>query len=284
MTVCIAARCFVKETNSQYIVTVSDTKLTTGSYSKEMATLKLRNLSSTWKCLIAGKFAQSGPVIDKIIGAMSREMNLTDSRVRAICTEALIAENGRLAEEGVLSRYGLTMDTFLKSRESLGEGIFERLWSEIGATRFECDLLVCGFDGTHAHIFVATNPTSDNASFITDFDYPGFAAIGTGGYLAESTLYAFSQNPVSSLEETLYMTTTAKFIAESASDVGEQTFIYAFGADGTVIDIDKALRRELRERWKKVGRPRIPESGLTLIRQHVPMLKPKEMVASEGET
>ena len=170
----------------------------------------------------------------------------------------------RLAEESVLARYDLSMEQFLLSRQSLGDSLFERLWEQIARVEIGCELLVCGFDDT-AHIFCVSNPTAENPSFITYHDSPGFAAIGTGSYLAESTLYAYRQNLVTGVNETIYNTTVAKFVAESASDVGEHTVLLAFDESGDRLHYEFGLEEKLRARWLTKGKPKAPADALQII-------------------
>jgi len=277
MTVCIAALCCNGE--NDYIVTVSDTKLTTGIYSQDTAALKLRHLSNRWKCLIAGKFAQHRHVTDRLLHEFAgNDDKLTYGDVVNACTEAFVAENTRLAEEDVLSQYGMKMKDFVNSRGALGDTLYEKIWNDIARIRFGCDLLVCGFDKQHLpHVFIVSNPTTDNPSFITDCDFPGFGTIGTGSYLADSFLYGVDQSISSSVLQTIYNATSAKFLAESASDVGEETYLHIIDKEGGQVELPKIpfLESVLRKQWKKRRRPKIPAETVKTIREYLPNdLKP----------
>jgi hypothetical protein len=263
--------------DKEYIVTVSDTKLTTGFYSSDMATLKLRHLTKRWKCLISGKFAQHRPLLDRIRSLLAKPDAASYADMAKACTDAFIGENKRLAEESILAQYGMTMEDFIKSRDSLGDALYERLWGEIGRIKLGCDLLVCGFDNAKsAHIFIASNPSDDNPSFVTDCDFPGFAAIGTGSYLAESVLHGAGQNSVNRLSLTIYNTATAKFLSESATDVGEQTYIYVFDESGNPVDLDENLDSSLRDTWLRYGQPKTSEEMYVQIREALPKNLQKE--------
>jgi hypothetical protein len=279
MTICIAARCSGNGGLGRHIVTVSDMKLTTGMYSSDMATLKLRHLSALWKCLVAGKFPQHRLLVDPLIELLcSDEAPKTYAGLMKAVTDAFIAANKKLAEESVLSGYGLTIDEFVKRRSDLGDSLYERLWSEIGRVKIGCDLLVCGFDdGGLPHVCIASNPTEENPSFMMDCDFPGFATIGTGGYIADSYLYACEQNPASHLVPTIYNTMCAKFLAESASDVGETSYLYVFGSDGSQIEIGGALEEKLREQWVAHGKPAMHTDMLNTISRALPLEGPKQL-------
>jgi hypothetical protein len=276
MTICIAARCAGIESKGRYIVTVSDMKLTTGMYSSDMATLKLRHLSPFWKALVAGKFAQHDLIVDPLLQILCHEDAPKDyCKVIEAVTKVFIAANRTLAEQSVLSPYGLTVEEFVKRRSDLGDLIYERLWSEIGRVKIGCDLLVCGFDELKLpHVCIASNPTDENPAFVTDCDFPGFATIGTGGYIADSYLYSCEQSPACDLRSTIYNTMCAKFLAESASDVGENTHLYVFGPDGAEIrthsEQNGPLERVLRDQWIAHGKPERHADMLTAIEAALP--------------
>lgn len=271
MTVCIAARCRTAD-KKHAIVTISDMKLSTGSYSGEMATLKVRHISRQWKCLIAGTFAHHVPLIDHISNAVGPwNTVISHEDIKQKCTNAFIAENKRLVEETILSPFGLTLETFLKSRKELGESLYERTWAEIVRVKVDCQMIVCGFS-PNPHIFTVENPTSDRPGFITDCDFPGFAAIGSGAYLADSTLFALQQNPVRSLAETIYLLSAAKFAAEAASDVGKESYFALYTQEGdpkVVIDNVASLVNDIREVWEEKGKPTIPPQALDVINKHI---------------
>jgi hypothetical protein len=187
------------------------------------------------------------------------------------CTKGFIEENKRLAEERVLAQYGMTVEDFVKSRESVGDLLYERIWGEISRIKLGCELLVGGFDNSgSSHIFVVSNPTDDNPSFVTDRDFPGFAAIGTGSYLADSALYGMDHNSALGLKATIYNLTTAKFLSESASDVGEETYLYIFGKDGEEIELTPLVEGELRKQWVRRGKPEIPKEAMDTITDALP--------------
>lgn len=281
MTICIAACAVDKATGKNFIVTVSDTKLTTGMYSQDVAAMKLKRVHKHWAAMIAGKFGQHNPIVMAITRELKAESHPSLGTVADACSRVYVEEAKRMAEEAILAKYGLTMDAFIKSRHDIGDSLFEKTWGEISRIQVGCDLLICGFDQAGPHILCVSNPTSENPSFVTYYDSPGFAAIGTGYYLAESTLYAFKQSVVTSLDQTIYHATTAKFIAESASDVGEQTFMLIFGEDGErfPLSMETYLENELRRRWIAKGQPTIPDDALQMINEAI-----KEATPSASQT
>src|SRR5208337_3889832 len=102
-----------------------------------------------------------------------------------------------------------------------------------------------------------------------DCDFPGFGTIGTGSYLADSALYGYEQHPAKELITTIYNTLSAKFLAESASDVGKQTYLYVFGETGDKVEMGDtgSLEHKLREMWLAHGKPPIPKDMADVIRE-----------------
>lgn len=269
MTVCIAAICDAED--EDYIVTVSDTKLTTGYYSSDAATLKLRNITHKWKCLIAGKFAQHRPLLTKIQDLIAECGYFSCDAISKACTDAFIWENRRLAEEKLLAQYALNMKEFVNSRQALGDIVYERILEQISKVKLDCELIVCGFDDDDdGHVFVLGNPSEDNPSFITDCDYPGFAAIGTGSYLADSYLHGVRQNRAEVLPLTIYNAMHAKFLSEAATDIGEETYVHVFGKYGKPLDLPIGLGSEVRRKWKEDGQPKIIKSVIKPIIESLP--------------
>jgi hypothetical protein len=116
-------------------------------------------------------------------------------------------------------------------------------------------LMAFGYDNElRPHIFTTDDPQGK----IDYQDITGFHAIGTGASTASSILYFYGQNPQTPLPLTLYHGSAAKFMAESASDVGKHTSIIVFQPNREAVllldpDIDN-----LRSMWDREGKPRVP--------------------------
>jgi hypothetical protein len=255
VTICVAAI-----SNSGHIITATDTQLTAGGYySTPMGSLKTYILRKNWRVLIAGKIAQKTPILEQIQSSLRSQQSLTTAQVAKACTDAFVQATRQATEEKILSRYGLTMDTFLRSRKVLGE-VYRELWGEITRIQIGIDMLVFGFDEIAAPtIFVVSNPSEENPSFITYCDETGFGCIGTGAFLAESTLYGFEHGLGGSntLADTIYHVACAKFAAEAASDVGELTYLRAYKSNGEVLKFTLMwTEQKLRSLWVKYGKPK----------------------------
>jgi 20S proteasome alpha/beta subunit len=268
VTVCIAA--IAKHGDKDVIVAASDTKLSAGGlYSQDMGAMKVRRLHDYWFAMIAGKFNQQRAIVDAIAEEIKDSARPSVRDVIKATTSVYISETRRLAEESVLSKFGLSMIDFIGSREKIGDSLFERTWGEISRIEVECQLLIFGFDGEDARIFSAGSPTSDNPSFTTEYTNPGFAAIGSGSYAADSILYGFRHTDVTPLAKTIYQTCAAKFFAESASDVGELTMLHVVSNDGTMMLTPHSLPDTLRALWLAEGKLKMPQSALQMISEAI---------------
>ncbi len=268
VTVCIAAMCKEPDSDKYVIVTVSDLKITTGHYSADLVSLKTERLHKKWYGSLSGKIDQSVPVIRKIRGSLL-ENGYTVGEVADVCKKAYIEHQRELAYEKVLSPFDMTLDSFLKSRKKIGESQYERLWNAISSVSVGFNLLVAGIEKSgHAKIFTVSNPSEENPSFINFCDTTHFAAIGSGAYLAESVLYAYGQIGGDSLDQTVYRLIAAKFLAESASDVGEATHLRIIYQDGSVKRLDADfIHNEIRTHWDSFDKPKVSQKGLELIKR-----------------
>ena len=170
----------------------------------------------------------------------------------------------------------MTINDFLQSRLNLGDKTYETLLGRISSVKVGCDFLVCGFDQLDTpHIFSVSSPSEDNPSFVTHYDDPGFAAIGSGGYIADSILYGTGQSFVQGLQDTIYNVCAAKFASESASDVGETTFLKILHPEDKYKNFDITLAGELKKIWEK-NKPVIPDKAAALISANLGKFNTKE--------
>jgi len=273
VTICIAAACSEKggKDSANLIVAACDTKITTGYYSGDLVSLKSERLHKEWLVLLAGKIGQRPPVIHQIRDSLPKEQSYSGEEVAEVCKTAYIKYQRELAYEKALSPFGFTLDSFLKSRKEIGEAQYQQLWRSISSIQVGFDLLVFGFDKFgFTRIFVVSNPSDENPSFITFADDTKFASIGTGSYLADSALYAYSQYVGRSLEETIYHVLAAKFLSESASDVGEATFLRVMYPDGSTKRLNADFIEEnIKTHWINHGKPKIDSEALALIKKAV---------------
>jgi len=266
VTVCIASICS-QEKPLDTIVCVSDTKLSQHHYSEDVATIKLQDVHKDWHVLISGTFGDRRRILEEVSKAVSLFPKVPQSEMEDIFIAAYQNYARRLANEAVLAPYHLTLEEFRKSRNDLGDVLYERIWSEIQRIVVGCDFLVCGFPNDRAAVFSVSNPSVDKPSFITHHGDLGFGVIGSGAFIAESTLYAYRQSFIDPIAPTVYKTLSAKFCAETATDVGETTHMAIFKRDRK-FPYDDGLIENIKKIWEK-NRPRILTETIDMVNQAV---------------
>lgn len=250
MTVCIAAVAELED-----IVTVTDKKLSKGFYSSEDASIKTQFLIGDWATMLAGKIEQFQGFLPVFYGALGNNFHPRFDDVAGLLTTAYQKFTQQLATEKILGKFDLDVPTFLKCRPELGDALYERLFLEISKVEVGFDLLVFGYHEEYPRIFIVSNPGADNPSHVTYCDEFGFGVIGDGYLMAESTLYALKQKSDTSLATTLYNCLCAKFSAETATDVGKETFAEVHRDAHTAVEIPQAFIRQVRKEWDRYGKP-----------------------------
>lgn len=227
MTVCIACIC----DPAKAIVAVCDSKLSSGYTSSDRATLKAVRVSKNWAFMYAA--ADVSPVVPirqrlrHELKTCSNELPDVTSLFQRVYHEQVLAKAKDLNQLPQETSLGVVL---------MGFGYDEQL---------------------KPHIFTTEDPQGK-----TDYhDILGFQAIGTGGQTASSILYFFGQNSKTPLPLTIYHAAAAKFMAESASDVGKHTSVITFMPSGEAVLLYDPDVESLRAMWEADGKPRVPASA-----------------------
>jgi hypothetical protein len=155
-------------------------------------------------------------------------------------------------------------------KKQFGSDSFDTLCSQIDQVRIRCTFLVCGLDDRQqAHIFTVSHP-----GIVEVRDDPGYWAIGNGKFAAMSLMSFFEQSVVKSLESTIYNVFTAKLMAETASDVGNQPFYWRINRDGWDQTLTSKVFWDVREEWERMGKPLVPVGILEKIKSYLAIDKP----------
>jgi hypothetical protein len=262
MTVCIAAIA------GEHIVTASDMMICGGTISTDGNTLKQWSLGDDWAVMVAGNdISHAIPIIERARVYLKKSEDTLES-VRSCVKRAFQERVLEVTTDRVLSNFDLDMPTFKRDGKKIfNAGTFAILCNEIRAVSLaSLQFLVYGFgsDGT-PHIFTVCEPCEDAA-----WDVPGFRAIGSGEYAAESILYFFNQSPKKTFEETIFNVFAAKFMAERAIGVGRDTHwsIRKRGCGSftweSVPPIE--LIQIIRSEWEGGGSPQIPPNAIENIK------------------
>ncbi len=248
VTVCIACICGA----GKAIVAVCDSKLSTGYTSSDRATLKAVRVSKNWAFMYAA--TDVSPLVP-IRQSLRQELK-TCPNVLSDVTSLF----QRIYHEQVL---GKAKDlSQIPQETSLG-------------------VILMGFgydDELKPHIFTTEDPQGK-----TDYhDIVGFQTIGAGAQTASSILYFYGQNPKTPVALTIYHASAAKFMAESASDVGKHTSVIVFMPSGEAVLFNDAHLESLREMWEHEGKPRVPANALEEISKLYASAEILTMVVNNG--
>jgi hypothetical protein len=259
VTICIAALC----EHSDKIVLVSDTKVSFGDFSADMAVLKMDMLFARWMTMFAGEDVDHIPFI------LERARDLLSSnrrRMKAIPTPTQVANalqrsyDERLEaqiEAKVLRRYGYTVKSFRdEGKKKCTASVYNGLCAKIANVKLSLRFLLAGFDEKNkGHIIGGGGEEAP-----TDYTTLGFWAIGTGANAALSSLIYHKErqhiSSTGSVEQCLYVACASKFMSESARDVGKFTTASTISmADGIFLPHVNPIRKI----WESEGAPRMPK-------------------------
>ena len=229
VTVCIAA--FAED--GKRIVMVSDSKVAFGDFSADSAVQKNIPLSPAYNAMVAGNdIAYAGATLSRIKKRIEEDETVDPDEVADIVHEELAETRRKKIEARILSKFGYTTETFrTEGKNTLSDSAFYDILSKIDKEDLSLKILINGFDeNQEAHIrIVSADDTPE------DWDMIGFAAIGTGAVSALSSLsFAVDHCGFSrydSIEDVSYHVLAAKFMSESATDVGRDTFYVSVNSD-----------------------------------------------------
>jgi len=244
--------------SGQTLVLATDQQVTIGDFTADLpGMIKGSFLHNTWTVLFAGDMSYVSPLLERIADGLEQMPLPTAEQMTQVLTSAFHAERRRVIEDKVLSSYGLTIEKFLAAGvKTFGEVGFSQIQAAIEKVRLDCELLVCGFDGRKVpHILYLEDP-----GLVRDHTRVGFWAIGSGGPAAISSLFFNKYSIGSSTIRAIYRVGEAKFMAEAALGVGENTLMAILHDTGQRIDLFPQQTDYLRSIWEAEGRPRYPEN------------------------
>jgi 20S proteasome alpha/beta subunit len=260
VTTCIAATSV-----DRLIVTASDTQMSFGGEFSVGDVIKLEGFHNEWVALIAGSDVSPAPFVieraKKFLKGKSGDLLLVRDGFR----RAYQAELRETITDDFLSPFNMTLEDFKKKgQKQLNATLYQDLSFRIKNARLGCRFLVYGFDDDEIpHIF----EVGDRGK-IESRDKPGFWAIGNGARSALSMLAQLGQSAEATrMRETLYNVLSAKYISESASDVGEETFLFIKRYKCNSFRHAPGMEKAIKKIWTEKGRPSIPPEALQTIDQ-----------------
>lgn len=282
MTVCIAAVCNLNIPGQlPLVVCASDRMITINDIEYEPDQTKLYFLASQTVALFSGDMQLHAVIVPRVMHRISIVLAATKTvrveEIAEIYAEEFAIYRRDRASKRYLAPLKLTIDNFSRTQpQDLAFDLANKLLNaEVAA-----EAIIAGIDNTGAHIFKIHDP-----GIATCFDTPFFACSGIGETHASSQFMLAKFEKRWSLEKTLFLTYSAKRLAEAAAGVGKQTDmvivrpgipepIYALTKD----DLD-ALERLMQSTTAKEAAAR--EEAYEFIRNHIEESRKK---AEESKT
>jgi hypothetical protein len=232
-----------------------------GSISSEGVLWKQRKVNSQWQVMFSGDISTLTPILDAIeeAGKKSKEKGLR--QFARLCASAYREERKRIIEDEVLPDYDLSTYAEYLALKASDPDLFDAIGNKISDAEEGWHLLFCGFDGKRKpHLFVISGRGK-----IQYCDTAGFAAIGSGGWAAHTALATYPYSPNLGMPEAAYCLLAAKFAAEAAGGVGEETYMHVSGLGEELSSFVMAATIDsIREKWRNL--PRIPDGAADEIR------------------
>jgi hypothetical protein len=263
VTVCIAA---FSEGEDQLCV-VTDAKAAFGDFSSDKGAVKHEHLGNGHITLIAGNdVVYALTILAKAKKRIAKDSIRDSDETAEILYDELCSARNQLIESKVLRKYGMTVQQFIdKGRKSFTDSVFYDICNRIDRTELSLTFLLAGFDSNmapHLRVITVDEPPQN-------FDSIAFAAIGSGAPAALASLsfaadhHGFGRH--SEIAASAYHLLSAKYMSESATDVGRDTFFLSIGKRGThMVHFmgDDAIRAS----WLKHGAPKHAKPTIGIIK------------------
>ena len=285
MTACIA----MVASGGKEIILVSDSKVAFGDYSADDAVVKNIPFSWPWILLFAGNdISHAKAVMDranaKADASIENGERLSGAELAELLQEEMEIERARIIEASILSRYGFTAESFRNNGKALcSESQYNDLIYRISQVELSLCFLLCGIPRDAAdkkNIQDAEIWMVSPDSPPQNFDRLGFWAIGSGANAAVSSLahdiHYHQVGRYSDSSSVLYHVLAAKFMSESAKDVGKGTFVVLVDTENKMQFLPTKTIERVRKLWEKQGAPRVPKGVVELISKNWMILDDKE--------
>jgi len=178
---------------------------------------KITKLSDTAIVMMAGNVINASSIISELVGQVKKDELLASIAAKAA---KIYEEHYRDAINTELSRWGMDLETFNSSQQSLDSDMVNRLNTLIGSSSLEVEMIITGRDGNGPGLYVVTNPGVVNC-----FDSIGRAIIGSGTAHASLSVVDSECQKSDNYGRALYTTFKAKKRAEYDPNVGKYTSV-----------------------------------------------------------
>lgn len=253
VTVCIAA------INNGMVIMASDRIVTAGDIEFEPPSAKVLWLTSSIAVLTAGDQSIQMQVYNKAHKMLWEKIAEDQDRWADVSLAAEIYSKcffdlrKKMVEDAVLSTYGLTFDSFLKSLKEMSVEFFNEINNHIQRYIYNFEsisAIICGIDTTIPHTINSTSPhiyTVDDG-VISCHDKLGFVAIGSGRNHAESHFMLSKYSVLMPSSTALLILHQAKRKAEICPGVGKDTDMFVIGGLGKSAPLSQLFKENMVEK------------------------------------
>lgn len=278
MTLCVAAECM--DRGIEKVVFAADFAVESEFGKAEIEHKTAYIGKEEFPVLMAGSGTRARELMT-YIDEVWKEPESENRNFLEACKEAIRRHKYNLADEYVSSRFGLPYVTLLgEMRQAVPDEQYREVMADIGRIRMGCDLIVVYFDGIESLVLRIND--SGAIELCTNF-----AAIGSGLYLAEASLFQREHSASDSLALTIYHVYEAMKVGSLAPGVGKKFVmgIAHLGDDGYVrwFYLQPKYLKALESEYRKFGPRNI--SGQVAKREWiVPIPRHKAHHEVDGDT
>lgn|ERR1039458_276641 len=253
-----------------YIMAVSDRKFSWGHMSTDVG-WKMQTIHRKWRVMFAGPLSPMVALIDAVRTAAANAENNSLRPFARLCSRAYREEREHIIETEVLAEHDLhsyaEYQNLKTSEKTTDRQLFDLIAGKIKRQEEEWNLLFMGFDAVdRPHLFVITEYGK-----IQYCDAEGFAVIGSGFWAAYNALARFGFNKALPRAHAAYGLLAAKFAAESADGVGENTAFMLLKASDrlgrTVPGLNENDIARIKNVWKNM--PTFPPGAPDYLEQAI---------------
>ena len=222
MTVCIAAVCNIGPDQVPIVICASDRMITINDLEYEPDQSKVVYMASQTVGLFAGDMQLHAAVVPRVMAriktTVAEKNNILVEEIAEMYAEEFDIYRRHRAEKQFLVPLNLNVDNFLTKRNDMLQDLAFDLTNKMLNAGIGSDAIIAGIDQTGGHIFRIHDP-----GIATCLDTAFFGAIRIGEPHASSQFMLAKFEKRWPVEKTLFLTYSAKTLAEAAAGVGKQT-------------------------------------------------------------
>jgi hypothetical protein len=259
MTVCIVS----KAPANDFIVAVSDTRLIQDDgliQAIDPGAIKQIKISRHWGIMAASNdWTNVRPIFTRVVNLMKaadakESLDYVQYAVSTAYRQVFLQK----VEGAVLCKYGIaSYKQFEEMLSTSPSPAISEIKKDIDQLDLETSILVYGID---PFLHFACSFEVRNPGEIVELNHTFIWSIGSGCHMAMASLTAVT-NVEMTEESIIYRAIEAKFAAESAEGVGQNTTVVVLYDDGSVRFLMDSDVQELRKIWEADRRRSIPQEA-----------------------